>query len=123
MMRDWPRHNVETFEGGGLRVDVYTRDDDAGRGVCMSVYADRREIMRFDLFDHPAHEHWNVGAAKRIFYPEQWSFDERLEWAMNSLVHNVRIPLGREVEKPPLAGLARSVEAAVRRKQEEPWTG
>lgn len=65
----WTRHDLQTRKIEGGRIEVYRRADRLGRGVCMSLYANDAEIMRFDLFD-PAHEHWAIGKGDRKYYPE-----------------------------------------------------
>ena len=68
-MLTWKRHDLQTRQIEGGRIEVYRRKDQLGRGMCMSLFAGSSEIMRFDLFD-PAHEHWAVGKGHRHLYPK-----------------------------------------------------
>ena len=69
VMSTWERYDLQLRKIDGGRIEVYRRDDRLGRGVCMSLYANDVEIMRFDLFD-PAHEHWAIGDGDRTYYPK-----------------------------------------------------
>jgi hypothetical protein len=79
------RYNVSTLNFPNARIEVYTRDDRLGRGVCFSLHT-TKELMRFDLFN-PFHEHWAVKKAERKYYNVD-TFNEAVELALISLIHN-----------------------------------
>jgi hypothetical protein len=82
-----PRHDLTKVPvQDGVWVEVYWRDDAAGRGPCASLYVRDVEIMRFDCFPGDqghCHVNFQQNRGQRWYYPpgtvrehiEQSAFD------------------------------------------------
>lgn len=68
-MTSQPRLRPRRFPLSGGYVEAYWRDDVLAKGPCLSLHVGDVELMRFDLDPNQPHEHWNVGAQERIYYP------------------------------------------------------
>jgi hypothetical protein len=66
-----PRFGLLHRRDGQIRISIYRRNDDLGRGVAFSVYKHGRELRRYDLFPHAAHMHVrsDPGQPRRYFPP------------------------------------------------------
>jgi hypothetical protein len=68
-----PRHDLTKFPvQEAVWVEVYWRDDAAGRGPCASLYVSDVEVMRFDCYDgDQGHCHVNFvqNRGQRWYYP------------------------------------------------------
>lgn len=82
-----PRYDLTRFPvQDDVWVDVYWRDDSAGRGPCASLYVRELELLRCDCFDGDqghCHVNFEQNRAQRWYYPpgsvrqhiEQSAFD------------------------------------------------
>jgi hypothetical protein len=68
-----PRHDLTKYPiQDEVWLEVYWRDDRAGRGPCASLYARDVEVLRFDCFgDDQGHCHVNIeqNRGQRWYYP------------------------------------------------------
>lgn len=90
-MRDWPRHNVTTYQLAAARVEVYRRDDKLVQGPAMSLHVGDVELMRWDLQPRVAHVHWAIGGAPRLYLPRGWPLALLAELACDQLVQHTRV--------------------------------
>lgn len=71
-----------------LRISASTRDDVAGKGICISLYCNNVEVMRFDLFDELPHYHVNQSALSHRIFIRERSMDDKLERARWEIENN-----------------------------------
>jgi len=81
-LKRWPRHQVRTRSAGRQRsVQIYRRDDRAGRGPCISLYVNGVETIRCDLFELEPHYHRHP-VLDRVAFPPWSTRAELVEHAL-----------------------------------------
>lgn len=91
-----PRHDLTKFPvQDAVWVEVYWRDDAAGRGPCASLYVRDVEVMRFDCFDGDqghCHVNFQQNRGLRWYYPPG-PVRQHIEQSSHDLWRNVSFAL------------------------------
>jgi hypothetical protein len=102
-----PRHDLTTYPvQDDVWVEVYWRDDSAGRGPCASLYAHTTELLRFDCFDgDQGHCHVNFwqNRGERWYY-RPGTVRQHIDQSAYDLAKNFRFAL-RSSDNPTIQGL------------------
>lgn len=116
-MHDWPRYDVTRIDiGAAHHLDLYRRDDRAGQGWCVSLYAESVEVLRFDLFPGKAHQHFiGMPGQPRLYLPRRWQANQLVRLVASNLNEHARpacVMAG--VPAPPARRLERAARQAKR---------
>lgn len=87
------RRRLRRLQFGGCRLEIYDRDDQLGKGRCVSLYVKRAEVLRFDFF--PGREHYHRRRERgqpRHYFPSGLAFHDYVELACTELVADGRVP-------------------------------